>query len=191
MIDKKHLNAAKKNALNELKLAINGLDSLPFDGGSGRQHVVLNRDLSEERIDELLKEIPTGHTASDKDADFLYVIRIESGNLANSLDLRNKLKTAKDGNKEYKYPQINDNRNVTETLYVGRSRTLRTRLRQHLGAKSKTVYALHLESWATAVNDTIAIDFLRFNKQDNLVVQAIEDGLWTHLDPVFGKKGAK
>jgi hypothetical protein len=53
------------------------------------------------------------------------------------------------------------------------------------------VYALHLGRWARQIGAEIFISYMRFERQDNLLVQAIEDGLWLSLRPLFGRKGEK
>ena len=94
-------------------------------------------------------------------------------------------KTAKD------YSRINQDHNETNTIYVGRSKAVRSRLRQHLGAQGQGVFSLHLQRWATRIDMDITIFLMSFTNSDDLLVQAIEDGLWSALKPAFGRKGGR
>jgi hypothetical protein len=89
------------------------------------------------------------------------------------------------------YSRMNGEHGDTNTLYVGRSRTLRARLRQHFGTGNQGIYSLHLQRWATAIDAEVSIYIMKFRDADNLLVQAVEDGLWASLKPAFGRKGEK
>ena len=147
------------------------------------------RDLSAERINEVLRAVPAGHCKAEKGVDYIYVIEVSEQQAQLVATLRSRLiearKTAND------YPRVNGGNEATTTLYVGRSKTLRSRLRQHLGAGSRGVYALHLQRWATGNDAEIAISAMKFDGAEDLLVQAVEDGLWASLKPAFGRKGEK
>ena len=76
-------------------------------------------------------------------------------------------------------------------LYVGRSQKLRSRLKQHLDAGSESVFAMHMLRWVSGIEVSIEIYCYQFDKHTNLIVQALEDGLWDSFQPMFGRKGEK
>jgi hypothetical protein len=147
------------------------------------------RDLSEERVREKLDDVPTGYGKSEKGSDYIYVIQIQGEQpglvTALSAQLDEARKTSND------YSRLNSENKETKTLYVGRSKTLRARLKQHLGAEGRGVYSLHLQRWATGNNAEIAVSIMKFNGAEDLLVQAVEDGLWASLKPAFGRKGER
>lgn len=147
------------------------------------------RDLTEERIEELLDSVPSGYRKEDKDTDYVYVLRIESSSDGFQQRLVNQLQEAR--NQANDYCRVNDDHIDTNTLYVGRSKKLRTRLGQHLGAESRGIYSMHLQRWAAGNDAKVGIFYMRFERMDDLFVQAIEDGLWASLRPLFGRKGER
>ncbi|MCO4880266.1 hypothetical protein [Paraburkholderia caribensis] len=152
------------------------------------------RELSKEYIDKTLKSCKVARK-SEKSNDYIYIIRIHEANKDESSRLCAQLKEDAAIQKELEskvgYSRINLANAPSTTLYVGRSQNLTTRLRQHLGATSIKPYALHMQLWATNNDLEVMIDYMHFEDRDNLLVQAIEDGLWESLKPVFGRKGSK
>ena len=132
--------------------------------------------------------VPTGYGKLEKTTDYVYVIQFVADlKLMSTLriQLNEARKTAND------YSRLNAENNQSMTFYVGRSKTLRARLKQHLGAEARGVYSLHLQRWATGNNAEIAIFVMKFNDAEDLLVQAVENGLWSSLKPAFGRKGEK
>lgn len=87
------------------------------------------------------------------------------------------------------YPRLNA---PGTCFYVGSSRSLATRLKEHLGYGARGTYALQLTHWATAL--PLQLDFVcaRYAKDTSaVVVQALEDTLWEARQPMFGRRGAK
>ncbi|MCL2609477.1 MAG: hypothetical protein FWD94_06205 [Treponema sp.] len=87
----------------------------------------------------------------------------------------------------------------TVCMYVGSSEDISTRLKQHLFTHNPTTYAMHLETWLPK-DVTIRIDLWNFgdlldefkDKEERAdYVQCIEDVLWNHLRPLFGRQGRK
>ena len=82
------------------------------------------------------------------------------------------------------------------TLYVGSSRDFSNRLKQHFGFGLEGTYALHLMRWAgkTLWDAPLAIEY--WTVQDSqqvrpIVLQTVEDYLWDHSRPIFGRRGSK
>jgi hypothetical protein len=151
-------------------------------------HINLN-ELSLESIGELLEEVPSGYRKVDRDTDYVYVIQLREPTpqlvsaLWDQLDAARKL--ADD------YCRVNREHANSGALYVGRSKKLKTRLTQHLGTEQRGVYSLHMQRWATANDAEILLSYMKFENQEDLLVQAIEDGIWAALKPAFGRKGEK
>jgi len=87
-------------------------------------------------------------------------------------------------------------------LYVGSSLDINQRLKEHLTICNATAYAMHLSEWYPE-NSKIQIDiwdFTEFFENDKDLeklndneekLQMIEDLLWEHYQPVFGRQGKK
>lgn len=82
---------------------------------------------------------------------------------------------------------IENNPNQTKCLYVGSSKKLRDRLKQHIGITSKSTYALHLNKWWK--NKKIEIEIYEVVDFDN--IQLYEDCLWQKNRPILGREGKK
>lgn len=79
-----------------------------------------------------------------------------------------------------------------ETLYVGSSKNLDSRLRQHFGYKNKTTYSMQLKHWLNTDSiERLEINVWKYCLVDQKIVQAIEDHLWDTLMPMLGKRGGK
>ena len=147
------------------------------------------RELTSEHIGELLDDVPSGYRKEDKANDYVYVLRIaaEQEKLSTTLwgQLEQARKTADD------YCRVNREHEGTDTLYVGRSKKLKSRLSQHLGTEHRGIYSMHLQRWATGNDAEVSISYMKFENKDDLLVQAVEDGLWASLRPAFGRKGER
>lgn len=72
-------------------------------------------------------------------------------------------------------------------IYVGSSKKLRDRLKQHIGITSKSTYALHLNKWWK--NKKIEIEI--YEVIDYANTQLYEDRLWQKNKPILGREGKK
>jgi hypothetical protein len=114
------------------------------------------------------------------------------------------------GGKKISLCRINDsdkwedvNSNKTVCLYVGSSEEIHQRLKEHLFECNPTTYAMHLDTWFEKKDLPITIniwDFSGFLKKDedsndedsnSDYLQNIEDLLWNHYKPLFGRQGKK
>lgn len=149
--------------------------------------------LNPDYIKELLSSVPTGYAKALVDTDFIYVFEIQNSDKSIQSDLFKQLETAREEQhvKDEKKDYCRINHADSQNLYVGRSKTLRSRLNQHLGAESGGLFAMHLSRWSIKTKAKIKVSYFQIDKEDNLLVQALEDGLWDELKPMFGKKGDK
>ena len=82
----------------------------------------------------------------------------------------------------------------SETLYLGSSMNdIPGRIKQHLGGGSFRTYSLHLSKWASdLVYDITLSTYVILHRQDVKLdrpfVELVEQALWDHYKPVFGKK---
>lgn len=87
------------------------------------------------------------------------------------------------------YPRINS---PSRCLYVGSSRDIAKRIKEHLGYGYRKTYAMNLAFWCSGLNLDIDIVCMRYNpKIKKGIIQTFEDGLWDHLKPLLGRQGAR
>ena len=99
--------------------------------------------------------------------------------------------------KEYERPsgvKLTRNNEVdkSKTVYVGSSRTIRTRLPQHLNDCAAGTYALKMQRWCPDAEYSLRLEVTVVPGQLNTaLVQDLEDALWTSSRPMFGKLGPR
>ena len=87
------------------------------------------------------------------------------------------------------YPRINS---PSKYLYVGSSRDIAKRIKEHLGFGHINTYAMNLSFWCSDLNLDVDIVCMRYDaKIKKEIIQAFEDGLWEHFKPLLGRKGAR
>lgn len=73
----------------------------------------------------------------------------------------------------------------SSTLYVGTSKNILQRLKQHLGDGNKRTYSLDLIHWFPKNIDLI-LDIYSINHQE--VIELVEQAIWDETKPLFGKR---
>jgi type II secretory pathway component HofQ len=187
------MNADFKNAVDK---AIQQLDSLQqylkaITCPTEENLTVNLRELTSEHIEKLLQNTPSGRRKEDKANQYIYVVRIADAKEGLVAALSKQLDEVRKSRNDNAYCRVNRDNTNTDILYVGRSKTPRTRLRQHLGEKNNGTYSMHLQRWATGNDAKISISYLKFENKSDSLIQVIEDCLWDFLKPVFGKRGAR
>jgi hypothetical protein len=77
-------------------------------------------------------------------------------------------------------------------LYVGSSRSLKRRFKEHLGFGAPGTYALQLAHWANDLDLPLELSVARYaSTLPDEILQVLEDTLWDRLTPMFGRKGAR
>lgn len=85
-----------------------------------------------------------------------------------------------------------DNKRNSNVLYVGSSRKMTTRLREHVGFCSRSTYALKLSNWYPAVELPLQLICAAYSANTSAtVIGALEDALWERLQPMYGRKGSR
>jgi hypothetical protein len=108
--------------------------------------------------------------------------------LASALDAFRSSKLRDNGLRSYAKPN-----EVSPCLYVGGSKNIVTRLKQHLGySAAKGTYSLQLLHWATSLSLDLTFSCARYGfEQPQDVLQALEDTLWDINRPMLGRRGAR
>ncbi|WP_444958746.1 hypothetical protein [Microbulbifer sp. ZKSA002] len=151
--------------------------------------------LNDAYITDVLNEVPAGYAQALKDTDFIYIFTLKKPTteikkqIFNGLSASRDLQALEDFEGKRDFCRVNNSE--SEYLYVGRSQKLKSRLKQHLDAGSEGIFAMHMLRWGAGINATLEINYYRFDKKSNLIVQALEDGLWDQFTPMFGRQGEK
>ncbi len=151
--------------------------------------------LSDSYIEEVVKIVPAGYAKEYEETDFLYIFKLIDADEAKKKSIVDNFKKYRDIQNtegfEWKKDCCRYNEQLSDYLYIGRSQKLRSRLKQHLGAANEGIFAMHMLRWSAGLECKIEVSFYEFKSQDNLIVQALEDGLWQSFSPMFGRKGEK
>lgn len=127
------------------------------------------------------------------DARYLYRFGVGDADLATGC--RDALAMAKSAHfNDRRFSRINDAPAWSACLYVGSSRALASRVRQHLGLAHKGTYALQACHWhpEKPLEGLLHLDVWRYAPGiDDVVLQALEDDLWLAERPRFGRMGAR
>ena len=139
-------------------------------------------------IESLLNDIKT--KINHKQYKYIYTFCLQNTSHANMVS--NSYNTAKESKKAGRaYARLNKNF-ISPCLYVGSSKGLISRIKQHLGFGPKGTYAMHLYHWCKNLNLDITIDIYTFDKEvSKEAFQAFEDGAWSILKPMLGRQGKK
>lgn len=124
--------------------------------------------------------------------------------IKNSYPKRKKEKNQDEYKMLSKYNEENFEDNVKENLlnclYVGSSKELKSRLREHCDDNPKGPYAMHIGSWKNWLplkelkDGQIKIFILKLENQNEYFpeqIQFYEDVLWDYYKPLLGRRGSK
>jgi hypothetical protein len=136
---------------------------------------------------EQLKEFITW-SKSDSASAFIYTFTVSQE--ASIESLHTAYKAAKDKKLDNRaYARLHQPSSV---LYVGSSQSLESRIKQHFGYATKSIFAMQLCHWLPDRHDKINIKAYSFGKDiQQCVLQTIEDELWNRLKPMLGRQGAR
>ena len=99
-------------------------------------------------------------------------------------------KNAKESKKsERAYARLN---RKSRCLYVGSSKGLIPRVKQHLGFGPKGTFAMQICYWCENLDLDITLNIYAFGNSITIkAFQAFEDGVWDSLKPMLGRQGKK
>ncbi|MFY3199021.1 hypothetical protein ACOTEQ_03910 [Achromobacter xylosoxidans] len=152
--------------------------------------------ISNEWTESKLQDLRTGYALPDKRKCVLYIFKLD--NPEQSRIVLSEIERAKgeqgtdDGKKNL--CTFNPQFDGSETLYVGRSFTPRSRISQHLVSSKSGTYAMHLEEWAKPLALTINLTVYDVPEYSDKVeveraMSVLETGVWDHLRPLLGRRG--
>lgn len=143
-------------------------------------------------------DVRTGGRIEDKRKCAIYVFTLAkpcpSARVWDQIDAA---KSGTDSDGGYKnLCSVNHTHLGSRTLYIGRSFTPRSRLREHLNESPGKTYAMHLQQWAQPLALQLQVrifDVRQYNDTPELerAVNVLETGLWDHLRPLLGRRGDK
>jgi len=192
-IRKVEIQQSIENAHASLKRVAEEISRITFPEVNSFEFQLLN--LSDSYIEKVVKNAPACYAAKYKGTDFLYIFKLIDASDAEKSFIVGKFKQYRNIQSSEGFEGKKDlcryNEQLSDYLYVGRSQKLRSRLRQHLGAANEGIFAMHMLRWSAGLACKIEVSFYEFESKDNLVIQALEDGLWESFSPMFGRKGEK
>lgn len=132
------------------------------------------------KIQEILKEL------SKMKGRYIYVIESVGDNslIKHIYETFSSFNNSEEGN-ELKISKFNEN--TSNTIYVGTSKALKTRLNQHFGYANKTTYSLHLIRWFPK-NIDLTLGIYKVSTDNKLGIELIEQTIWDMKKPQFGKR---
>lgn len=120
---------------------------------------------------------------------YLYTFNIVSDIIDSSIIMEaySAAKASKKGNRAY--ARLN---RPSKCMYVGSSKKINQRLKEHLGFGAKGTYALQLAYWANQLPLEFELECAKYSPGIAAeVIQALEDTLWFEQHPMFGRQGAR
>lgn len=192
-INNELLDATINNAADALLRLSDEIKSIGFPEANVLD--IQTSQLSDEYISESVREVPAGYAKELKNTDFIYIFEVQSSDVSQNKEIFEAFCSSRNsqnseefkGKKDFCRPIHSD----SKYLYVGRSKHLRSRLKQHLNAGSEGIFAMHMLRWCSDINVDIKIYYYKFDNLKNLLVQALEDGLWNELSPMLGRRGGR
>jgi len=153
--------------------------------------------ITPEYAKEMSHSIQTGKRKEDLGSEFVYVFSIADSCEVGSQELiaafeegrRMQMREDHPGKKNLCQPNGLPVR--SRAIYVGRSYSPRERFKQHLLESAGGTYAIHFQSWSSELHLHVEFFCYQFRGLGNHAAQVLEDGLWDHLQPLLGKRGAK
>lgn len=121
---------------------------------------------------------------------FIYVVSAKEIDDETTIELARSFADAKAAEKGKRaYARLNE---PSHHIYVGSSAKLHQRIKEHLGYGAKATYSLQLAAWAQPHKVDLTICCAKYpDNTDQNVLQALEDALWSDLQPMFGRQGAR
>ncbi len=174
------------------------LKSLAQRDIEGRLHQLRTVELGEKVTEEFsLREIREAETSQYiKDR-----LRVESSTVAIYSITADKNETLRGivdafprdrARRDYSLPRINPYYQDSQTIYVGSSERMQSRLNEHLWRAAHQTYALHFNRWCPDLGGSVVVCIQPIIEPvARQVRQDLEDALWRKLRPLYGKSGGR
>ncbi len=135
-----------------------------------------------------------GWVKEKKYSAYIYVFRLEDNSMIPecSMLFNNAKEEAKSKDIKRAYAKDNkDNKLKHRALYVGSSKSIVSRVRQHLGLVSKSTYSMQMSTWLKNTDINVILDIYPCAFEDQFTLQLFEDTIWDSYAPALGKKGGR
>jgi len=176
-----NLGAISARLLNELSMSVRTIISESVETWKLNSSSLI-RDGKEPEVVAKVKKWAEGGSA------FLYFLSLSQNDKLAEIEAAFSLSKAKE-NKERQYSRLNSHNTC---LYVGSSRDLSKRLKEHLGFGQPKTYSLQLAQWAQPLSLELEFVCARYSSStQGEILQTLEDTLWTSSKPMFGRRGSK
>ena len=179
------IEKVKKATINDLVSIIDGIKNIQFEEKLSYKFSTQNLQnihYVESFLNNIKKQI------NHKKYKYIYTFCLPDNFPTDSV--YNRYKNAKESKKsERAYAKLNTK---SPCLYVGSSKALIPRIKQHLGFGPKGTYAMQLCYWCENLNLNITLNIYAFDNGISIkAFQAFEDGAWNYLKPMLGRQGKK
>ena len=179
------IEKVKKAAITDLASIIDGIKNIQFENKIS--YKFNTKDIQNiQYVENFLNNIKS--QINHKKYKYLYTFYLPDNFPTDNV--YNRYKNAKESRKsERAYARLNTK---STCIYVGSSKGLIPRIKQHLGFGPKGTYAIQLCYWCENLNLEITLNIYAFDNSISMkAFQAFEDGAWNSLKPMLGKQGKK
>ncbi|MBC8488533.1 MAG: GIY-YIG nuclease family protein [Bacteroidetes bacterium] len=179
------IEKVKKATINDLLSIIDGIKNIQFEEKLSYKFntkELQNDHYRENFLNNIKKQI------NHNKYKYIYTFSLPD-NFATDI-VYSRYKITKESKKsERAYARLNTK---SPCLYVGSSKGLIPRIKQHLGFGPKGTYAMQLCYWCENLNLDITLNLYAFDNGISIkAFQAFEDGAWNSLRPMLGRQGKK
>jgi len=175
----------KKTTINDLLSIIDDIKNLRFE--NKLSYEFNTKDLQNDPfLESFLYSIKK--QLNHKIYKYIYTFYLTGNSPLDSI--YNSYKNAKESKiSERAYARLN---RKSLCLYVGSSKGLIPRIKQHLGFGPKGTFAMQICHWCGNLHLDITLNIYAFGNGISIkAFQAFEDGTWKLLKPMFGRQGKK
>ncbi len=179
------IERVKKATINDLVLIIDDIKNIRFE--EKLSYKFNTKDLQNDQfVENFLNNIKK--QINHNKYKYLYIFCLPDDFPLDSI--YNSYKNAKESKKsERAYARLN---RKSRCLYVGSSKGLILRIKQHLGFGPKRTFAMQLCYWCENLDLDITLNTYAFGNSISIkAFQAFEDGAWNSLKPMLGRQGKK
>jgi hypothetical protein len=179
------IEKVKKDIINDLVSIIDDIKNIQFE--EKLSYKFNTKDLQNVHyVDTLLNNIKK--QINHNKYKYIYTFSLPDNFPTDNI--YNRYKKAKESKKsERAYARLN---RKSPCLYIGSSKGLIPRIKQHLGFGPKGTYAMQICYWCENLNLDITLNIYGFGNGISIkAFQALEDGVWNSLKPMLGRQGKK
>ena len=179
------IEKVKRATINDLLSIIDGIKNIQFE--KKISYKFNTKDLQNvQYVENFLKNIKI--QINHKKYKYIYTFCLPDNFPTDNV--YDRYKNAKESKKsERAYARLNTK---SPCLYVGSSKGLILRIKQHLGFGPKGTYAMQLCYWCEKLDLEITLNIYAFDDSISMkAFQAFEDGAWNSLKPMLGRQGKK